>query len=42
MLRERVADDIYVFTSQLYVKVTAGAVLTSQGVVAIDTLLFPQ
>lgn len=42
MLRERVADDIYVFTSELYVKVTAGAVLTSDGVVIIDTLLFPQ
>ena len=42
MLKERVADDIYVFTSELYVKVTAGAVLTSDGVVIIDTLLFPQ
>mgnify|MGYP000430347640 CR=1 FL=1 len=42
MLKERVADDIYVFTSELYVKVTAGAILTSQGVVVIDTLLFPQ
>ena len=42
MLRERVADDIYVFTSDLYVSVTAGAIFTSQGVVVIDTLLFPQ
>ena len=42
MLRERVADDIYVFTSDLYVNVTAGAIFTSQGVVVIDTLLFPQ
>jgi len=42
MLRERVADDIYVFTSELYVKVTAGAIFTPQGVVVIDTLLFPQ
>jgi cyclase len=42
MLRERVADDIYVFTSELYVKVMAGAVFTSQGVVVIDTLLLPQ
>lgn len=42
MLRERVADDIYVFTSELYVKVTAGAIFTSQGVVVVDTLLFPQ
>jgi cyclase len=42
MLRERVADDIYVFTSELYVKVTAGAIFTSQGVIIIDTLPFPQ
>ncbi len=42
MLKERVADDIYVFTSELYVKVMAGAIFTSQGVVVIDTLLFPQ
>jgi cyclase len=42
MLRERVADDIYVFTSELYVKVMAGAVFTSQGVVVVDTLLLPQ
>ncbi|MFQ5812307.1 MAG: MBL fold metallo-hydrolase [Anaerolineae bacterium] len=42
MLRERVADDIYVFTSDLYVKVMAGAIFTSQGAVVIDTLLFPQ
>lgn len=41
MLRERVADDIYVFTSDLYVKVTAGAIFTSQGAIVIDTLLFP-
>jgi cyclase len=42
MLRERVADDIYVFTSDLYIKVTAGVIFTSQGVVVVDTLLFPQ
>jgi cyclase len=42
MLRERVAEDIYVFTSEFYAQVTAGAILTSQGVVVIDTLLFPQ
>ena len=42
MLRERVADDIYVFTSDLYIKVTAGVIFTSQGAVVIDTLLFPQ
>jgi cyclase len=42
MLKERVAEDIYVFTSELYVKVTAGAIFTSEGIVIIDTLLFPQ
>ena len=42
MLRERVADDIYVFTSDLYIKVMAGVIFTSQGAVVIDTLLFPQ
>jgi len=42
MLKERVADDIYVFTSELYVKGMAGAIFTSQGVAVIDTLLFPE
>lgn len=41
MQRERVSDDIYVFTSDLYAQVTAGVVLTSDGAVLIDTLLFP-
>ncbi len=42
MLRERVSDDIYVFTSGLYAQVTAGAIKTQDGVVVIDTLPFPQ
>ncbi len=42
MQRERVADDVYVFTSDLYVQVTAGLVNTSEGVVLIDTLVFPE
>lgn len=42
MQRERVADDIYVFTSELYAQVTAGAVITSEGAILIDTLLFPE
>jgi glyoxylase-like metal-dependent hydrolase (beta-lactamase superfamily II) len=41
MQRERISDDIFVFTSGLYAQVTAGAVLTSDGVVIIDTLPFP-
>jgi glyoxylase-like metal-dependent hydrolase (beta-lactamase superfamily II) len=42
MQRERVADDIYVFTSDLYVQVTASVIVTSEGVVLIDTLVFPE
>lgn len=41
MLRERVSDDIYVFTSELYAQVTAGAILSSEGAIVIDTLPFP-
>ena len=42
MVRERIADDIYVFTSRLYAQVTAGAIITKEGVVLIDTLYFPE
>ncbi len=42
MQRERVADDIYVFTSDLYAQVTAGAIITSEGAILIDTLVFPE
>lgn len=42
MQRERVTDDIYVFTSDLYAQVTAGVVLTTQGAVLIDTLVYPE
>jgi cyclase len=41
MQRERISDDIFVFTSGMYAQVTAGAVLTSEGAVVIDTLPFP-
>ncbi|MFQ3535714.1 MAG: MBL fold metallo-hydrolase [Aggregatilineales bacterium] len=41
MQRERVADDIYIFTSERYAQVTAGAVITSEGAILIDTLLYP-
>ena len=41
MQRERVADDIYVFTSERYAQVTASVLLTSDGAVLIDTLAFP-
>ena len=42
MQRERVADDIYVFTSELYAQVTAGAIITTEGSILIDTLVFPE
>jgi cyclase len=42
MRRERVSDDIYVFTSDLYAQVTATAVVTQDGIVVIDTLPYPQ
>lgn len=41
MHRERISDDIYVFTSGLYAQVTAGAIITSAGAILIDTLPFP-
>ena len=41
MLRERVANNILVFTSELYAQVTAGAVLTPAGAIIIDTMPFP-
>jgi glyoxylase-like metal-dependent hydrolase (beta-lactamase superfamily II) len=42
MLRERVAEEIYVFTSELYLQATASAIITSEGVIVIDTLPFPE
>jgi glyoxylase-like metal-dependent hydrolase (beta-lactamase superfamily II) len=42
MRRERVSDDIYVFTSELYAQVTATAIVTGDGIVVVDTLPFPQ
>lgn len=42
MQRERVAEDIYLFTSDLYAQVTAGVVVTPDGAVVIDTLVYPE
>lgn len=42
MVRERIADDVYVFTSQSYAGVTAGAILTDEGAILIDTLFYPE
>lgn len=41
MLRERVSEDIYIFTSEVYAQVTAGTILYPEGAVLIDTLAFP-
>jgi glyoxylase-like metal-dependent hydrolase (beta-lactamase superfamily II) len=41
VFRERVSDDVYVFTSEKYAQVTAGAIVTRQGSAVIDTLPFP-
>jgi glyoxylase-like metal-dependent hydrolase (beta-lactamase superfamily II) len=42
MLRERISEEIYVFTSDLYAQVTAGVIVTSEGAVVVDTMPFPQ
>ena len=42
MRKERVTENVYVFTSEAYAQVTAGAVVTSEGTVVIDTLPFPR
>ncbi|MCS6843868.1 MAG: MBL fold metallo-hydrolase [Caldilineales bacterium] len=42
MQRERVAADIYVFRSEMYLQVTAGVVVTEEGAVIVDTLPFPK
>ncbi|NIS80007.1 MAG: MBL fold metallo-hydrolase [Anaerolineales bacterium] len=41
MVRERVADDVYLFTSELYAQVNAGAVVGPDWSVLIDTLAYP-
>lgn len=41
IIRTRVADDTWVFTSELYLEVNAGLVMTSEGGILIDTLPFP-
>lgn len=42
MRRERVSDDIYVFTSRLYAQATASAVVHKDGIIVIDTLPYPE
>ncbi|MGH2538128.1 MAG: MBL fold metallo-hydrolase [Candidatus Promineifilaceae bacterium] len=42
MIRERLAEDVYLFASRRYAHVTAGAVVTREGVILIDTLFYPE
>ncbi len=42
MQRERVADNVYYFQSDLYAQVTAGAVIGPNWAVVIDTLAIPE
>jgi len=42
MRKERVTDNVYVFTSEAYAQVTAGAIVTNEGTIVIDTLPFPR
>jgi len=42
MRKERVTENVYVFTSEVYAQVTAGAIVTSEGTLVIDTLPFPR
>ena len=41
MLRERISEDVYVFTSERYALVTAGLVVGPDEAAVIDTLAFP-
>lgn len=41
MQRERVSEDVYIFSSDIYAQVNAGAVVSGDGAALIDTLAFP-
>ena len=41
MRRERISEDIFIFTSEMYAQVTASVILTDEGAIVIDTLPFP-
>ena len=42
MIRERIADNVYWFQSEIYAQVTAGAIVGSNWAVLVDTLALPQ
>ncbi len=41
MIRERVSENVYVFTSEVYAQVNAGAIVGPEYTVLIDTLAYP-
>jgi cyclase len=41
MLRERVSNNIFVFTSELYAQVTCGVILTAAGAILVDAMPYP-
>ena len=42
MIRERIAENVYWFQSEVYAQVAAGAVIGSDWAVVIDTLPIPE
>ncbi len=42
MRKERVTENVYLFTSEMYAQVTASAIVTTEGTIVIDTLPFPR
>lgn len=42
MQRERITNEIYVFTSDRYAQVNSGIILTSMGAIAVGTLVYPE
>jgi len=42
MIRERIADNVYWFQSEIYAQVTVGAIVGSNWAVLVDTLALPQ
>jgi cyclase len=42
MIRERIADNVYWFQSEVYAQVTAGAIIGSNWAVLVDTLAMPE
>lgn len=42
MIRERIADNVYWFQSEVYAQVTAGAIIGPEWVIMVDTLAVPE